>query len=518
MDMGLQHQSQDPKLLSDWMHARLLLSECRREPKSKRTINCSNIRQGQQGHLAVNGSAVYYTESAMPLSALIPISGNNMHPMPILLSITILPLLLLLTAFKNRKASKNGCSLPPAPWPRLPLMGNLFCFSPTIASLSVVLRRLHDSHGPVVSLWVGRKPAIFISCHDMAHQALVHMGTTFAHRPTSWCSGVNSHGVNSTTYCSRWGLLRRNLSSHLAAASRSTCLLRSSIDRLVKILESVAGEDGGIVAPSEPFRHAVFGFFSALCFGEEVDEDVLGRLRCLHVEIISLIVELDAFHLVPALLQRKLLSAQRRHHTLVTTLISACRRRRDEVAGCDGAEPRCYVDTLLGLGLGEEEMVSLCWEYMNAAVKTTTTALEWIMARLVLHQRQPHATLRAASEDVPGGGGARSPAPPSAGTLPLGSHHGQRLRPTLGVIATLWTEATEFRPERFMEGGEGFGGQKVAKMMPFGAGRRVCPGAAISMTVLQSFVEELVKRFEWKPNMEEAESVDMAEKPGIVSS
>lgn len=44
------------------------------------------------------------------------------------------------------------------------------------------------------------------------------------------------------------------------------------------------------------------------------------------------------------------------------------------------------MDTLLGLEFGEDEMVSLCWEYMNAAVKTTTTALEWIMARLVLHQ------------------------------------------------------------------------------------------------------------------------------------
>jgi len=119
---------------------------------------------------------------------------------------------------------------------------------------------------------------------------------------------------------------------------------------------------------------------------------MLERLRGLHGEIISLIVELDAFHLMPGLLQvvcyfprwRKLLSAQRRHHDLVTTIISARRRRR--IVGSNAAEPRCYVDTLLELQLGEDEMVSLCWEYMNAAVKTTTTALEWIMARLVLHQ------------------------------------------------------------------------------------------------------------------------------------
>ncbi|GJM94661.1 hypothetical protein PR202_ga11329 [Eleusine coracana subsp. coracana] len=83
-----------------------------------------------------------------------------------------------------------------------------------------------------------------------------------------------------------------------------------------------------------------------------------------------------------------------------------------------------------------------------------------------------------------------------------------------------------FRPERFMEGGEEFsincisGSQTMTKMMPFGAGRRACPVAAIALSVLQSFVQELIKRFQWEPLdrglMEEA-SVDMTEKQGIVT-
>ncbi|RLN13006.1 hypothetical protein C2845_PM09G19020 [Panicum miliaceum] len=488
--------------------------------------------------------------------------------MLLLLSSIILPLLLLVTVSKNRKPYCNGLSLPPAPWPRLPLVGNLFCRPPTIASLDEVLRRLHAAHGPVVSLWAGRKPAIFIACHDIAHRALVHMGATFAHRPTSWHSGVNSHGVNSATYGSRWGLLRRNLSSHLAAEHVIAGAFRSSAGSLVKSLESAAaaaaGEaDGGgaVVAPSETLRHAVFGFFAALCFGEGVGEDTLGRLRGLHVEIISLIVELDAFHLMPVLLQvvcyfprwRKLLSAQRRHHDLVTAIISARRRRREEGVGSDAADPRCYVDTLLGLGLGEDEMVSLCWEYMNAAVKTTTTALEWIMARLVLHQdiQQKLRNDIAGSDHMTCGERRRRRRPfveavvlealrlhPPAHYLlahttdkdvtldkyviPKGSIVNFGVA-TIGRYATLWTDPDAFRPERFMEGGEGCGvhsiaaasgGPEMMKMIPFGAGRRACPGAAVATTVLQSFVEDLVRRFEWIPV---ASGVDMTEKPGIVT-
>ncbi|KAF8658468.1 hypothetical protein HU200_058921 [Digitaria exilis] len=487
--------------------------------------------------------------------------------MLLLLCSIVLPLLLLIIISNNH----NGhSSLPRAPWPRLPLIGNLFFLhhTPTVASLTEVLRRLHAVHGPVVSLWIGSKPAIFIACHGIAHRALVNMDTTFAHRPTSWYTGLNSHGVNSATYGSRWSRLRRNLSSHLAG-EHVAGVLRSSANRLVKSLESAAaGEHGGdVVTPSDTFRHAVFGFFAALCFGEGVEEDKLRRLRGLHAEIISLIVELDAFHLVPVFVQvvcyfprwRNLMRAQRSHHVLVTDIISARRRRREEGVGCDVAEPRCYVDTLLGLGLGEDEMVSLCWEYMNASVKTTTTALEWIMARLVLHQdiqqKLRDDIARQASSDHTTCGERRRRRPfveavvlealrlhPPAHYLlahttdkdvtldkhviPKGSIVNFDVA-SIGRNATLWTEPSVFRPDRFMEGGEGTGvhctnagcgGPETMKMIPFGAGRRACPGAGVAMTVLQSFVEDLVRRFKWIPvDSNVGTDVDTTEKQGIIT-
>ena len=53
-----------------------------------------------------------------------------------------------------------------------------------------------------------------------------------------------------------------------------------------------------------------------------------------------------------------------------------------------------------------------------------------------------------------------------------------------------------------MKGGEGekvdITGNKEIKMMPFGTGRRICPGLGLAMLHLEYFVANLIKEFEWK--------------------
>ncbi|KAG1360807.1 putative Cytochrome P450 89A2 [Cocos nucifera] len=53
-------------------------------------------------------------------------------------------------------------------------------------------------------------------------------------------------------------------------------------------------------------------------------------------------------------------------------------------------------------------------------------------------------------------------------------------------------------------------GSREIKMMPFGVGRRVCPGLGLAMLHLQYFVANLVWKFEWKPV--DGEEVDLSEK------
>lgn len=82
----------------------------------------------------------------------------------------------------------------------------------------------------------------------------------------------------------------------------------------------------------------------------------------------------------------------------------------------------------------------------------------------------------------------------------------------------------EFIPDRFMPGGEGAGvrltiGSKEAtkvKMIPFGAGRRVCPGMGYAMVNLEYFLANMVTAFEWYPV--KGEEVDLTAEHGFFTT
>jgi len=79
----------------------------------------------------------------------------------------------------------------------------------------------------------------------------------------------------------------------------------------------------------------------------------------------------------------------------------------------------------------------------------------------------------------------------------------------------------EFKPERFLVEGSDKGvdfditGSKEIKMMPFGAGRRICPAYALAMLHLEYFVANLVWQFQWDPV--EGDDVDLSEKVEFTS-
>uniref|UniRef100_A0A1W7HBT9 Cytochrome P450 n=1 Tax=Scoparia dulcis TaxID=107240 RepID=A0A1W7HBT9_SCODU len=83
----------------------------------------------------------------------------------------------------------------------------------------------------------------------------------------------------------------------------------------------------------------------------------------------------------------------------------------------------------------------------------------------------------------------------------------------MGWDPDVWEDPMEFKPERFCkEEASDFDvtGSKEIKMMPFGAGRRVCPGSTLALLHLEYFVANLIWYFQWRPL--EGEEIDLSEK------
>lgn len=86
----------------------------------------------------------------------------------------------------------------------------------------------------------------------------------------------------------------------------------------------------------------------------------------------------------------------------------------------------------------------------------------------------------------------------------------------IGRDPSYWIEAERFYPERFLQDrsvdykGTDFG------LIPFGAGRRMCPGMRFAMANVEIALAQLLYHFDWElPDGAKPESLDMTETFGL---
>ncbi|TVU30652.1 hypothetical protein EJB05_22283, partial [Eragrostis curvula] len=265
----------------------------------------------------------------------------------------------------------------------------------------------------------------------------------------------------------------------------------------------------------------------------------------------------------------KLLDFRRRQEEFFLPLVAEIKSRRRKKASHD--DTTSYVESLLDLRIHEVgasqpvtdgQLVSLISEFLGNASDSTGAALEWTMANFVKHpqiQKKLRAEINAAiacsaGEEESSGfieepDLARMPYLRAVvmetlrrhPTIPFLMRHvqGKEAAKALAVSRGLprggatvnflvgkisrdpavWSDPMAFCPDRFMPGGEGdcvdLTGTREIKMMPFGAGRRMCPGMTLAMFHLGYFVANLVREFEWLEVHGDQAAVDLAEFHGF---
>lgn len=204
-----------------------------------------------------------------------------------------------------------------------------------------------------------------------------------------------------------------------------------------------------------------------------------------------------------------------------------------------------YVDSLFqlelptagrGNKLREEEIVTLVSETISAGTDTSATALEWALLNLVMNQeiqeklykeivdcvgKEGREINESEVEKMPYLGAIVKETfrrhPPSHFLLSHAATEDTKLAGyTIPAKANvefytawvtqdpnLWKDPDEFRPERFLNG-DGVnvditGMKGPVKMLPFGAGRRVCPAWTLGTLHVHLMLARMVHAFKWLP-------------------
>lgn len=463
----------------------------------------------------------------------------------------------LLAAFAAEVKTRSR--LPPGPTP-LPLIGNLHQLG--LEEIEPKLQKLHDKYGPIVTVYQGPDRHVFVAGHAAAHETLVKNGAAYGHRipapPENFrlFGGEASEPFIGFTDCGPlWRLLRRNLQAELLSPSRLTAFAGAREAAARKLLDQLGKESGdgdGVVRPVESFRFALFSAAMAMVFGEELDDEAVAEamaaVRASHQNLYRFFV----FHIFPNVgkyvfpgMWKEMLAVRRRLVNNLLPLVQArAKRLLTNVKINNGDAIVSYADSLLavelpgdGRKLEESEITTLCYEFLTAGVSTVVSTLQWTMANLV---KQPLVQAKLFDEIVAVVGGKdrlagrligdeelrRMPYlksivmetlrrhPPihtllphrvteevtiEGYTIPKDTYVNFMLV-SMGRDGVVWEDPMEFRPERFAAGPEAVDltGTRGVTMIPFGAGRRVCPGMGLGTLHLELMVANLVKEFEWK--------------------
>ncbi|CAN1264949.1 Corytuberine synthase [Linum perenne] len=476
------------------------------------------------------------------------------HPFFIIFIIFFFPLLLLHSTTKPKKLH-----LPPGPKP-WPILGNI----PQLLkskSPHITFSQFAQSHGPLISLKLGSQIMIIASSPMSASQILRTHDCIFSAR---YLSKSNPFELNvfdqaaivwAPTCTDGWKSLRSLCQTELFSPKMIEAQSVVREKKVGEMVDYLLERQGEMVNIGEIVFTTVFNSLCKVFFSKDLlgfEDGLKSHVReMMEVGVTPNVADFYPFleWFDPQGMKKKMLDSFQTMFALWDCYVKERREiRRLELVINGGDFPKeDFLDVFLANGFDDHKINWLfLQELLTAGTDTTTTTIEWAMAELLMNKEALTRVREELSREI---GTTTTITESNTSQLPflnaciketlrlhppapfLIPHRAQETCNVMNYTIpknsqiiinvwaisrdpSVWVDPLSFKPERFLDGSTraDFKGRDF-EFLPFGSGRRMCPGLPVAVRQLPLILASLVRGFDW--SLPVGQDLDMREKFGL---
>ncbi|CAN1337022.1 Premnaspirodiene oxygenase [Linum perenne] len=414
--------------------------------------------------------------------------------------------------------------LPPGPM-KLPLIGNLhnlLLMSNKSSLPHHALREMADEYGDLVHLQLGEVSAVVVSSAEMAMEIMKAHDNVFADRPRNLAVDIGTWGSKDIAFCplgDYWKQMKRISITDLLGAKKvlSFAPIREvEVSNLIHSIRS-SSEQGGNVPIN--ISEKIYSLFNVIicktAFGshEWKEKDVINSMREAAMvaggfHVLDFYPSLEFLHVISGL-KSKILKLRDHKDGILDRVIEEHRQKMME-------------NEHLQCPITNTNIKAVLVDLFVAGTDTSSVAVEWAMSELMKNPRvlnKAQAEIRHAlkgkmiitEEDIQGLTYLKSVIKETF-----------RLHPSIPLLIPRESNkdcvvgSYEIPAKKRFDGSEIDYKGKHFELIPFGAGRRICPGIAYAIANIELVLAQLLYYFNWElPDGMTEEDLDMSEVFGL---
>ncbi|EOA23828.1 hypothetical protein CARUB_v10017044mg [Capsella rubella] len=463
----------------------------------------------------------------------------------------ILSLLCYYLLFKKQKGSRAGCVLPPSP-PSLPIIGHLHLLLSNLTHKS--LQNISTKFGSFLYLRVVNLPIVLVSSPSVAYEIYKTHDVNVSSRVATSLGDslfLGSSGFITAPYGDYWKFMKKMVATKLLrpqAIEQSRGGRAEELQMFYENLLDKAMKKESIEVSKEAMK-LTNNIICRMSMGRSCSDEngEAERVRELLVKSTALTKKIFFANMFPRipLFKKEIMGVSSEFDDLLERLLVEHEERVEEHENKDMMDLllEAYRDENAEYKISRKQIKSLFVEIFLGGTDTSAQTVQWILAELI---NKPNILERIREEidsvvgksrlmketDLPNlpylqatvkeGLRMHPPSPLLVRTFQescevKGFYMPEKTMLVINVYALMrdpdtWEDPNEFKPERFLLSSrsrqEDEKEQGMMKYLPFGAGRRGCPGSNLAYLFVGIAVGVMVQCFDWKikedkVNMEE---------------